>query len=654
MTTISKLDAALLYASWGWRVIPVLPNEKRPASAHGVNDATCDDQQIRKWWGANPDYNIGIAAGEASGIVVFDIDPRNGGDDSWDKFVLEHGNPPDGAYQLTAGGGQHYIAHWQDGIKSCELRAGVDLLANGRYFLASPSSINGKTYEWEASSDPFEGVAPFTIPEAWRAAMSVRKVISNVSEGGLITGNRNAGLTAIAGSMRRYGLTENEIHAALSVANFARCEIPLPSSEVAQIAHSVARYDPESDVAQDMALGAQAVDQMLESKPTHKLAQFVDYDLESVPPTEYIIDGVIAAGLAIIAGSAGAGKTTQIVPLMCRAAHLCLPHDPLKPLIRRKVIYVTEDSRQVLRILRSMREAGEFGGIEKADVFEWFKVVDAARLAPNIIAQVAPLYQELAYDNINQETGVVFKANPVVVFDTLNSTIDLENESDNSEVGRAVAVLKQRFDGIPILGIGHVAKTLKRADVEDFSARGAGAWEADANQVLYLIKEDDGSRWLEVIGAKHRFVSVVDGIKFTASENVIHTHDVMGNMIRERLIHGVPEMVYVGGKAAFKREQEEDLKLGKQAVKMIADTQKENVVFNEVRHLPRSEYRTGNELCAIIGGKKELALSLIDRMIADGKIEKVSIASDPRIIKRERQHAIAIRAVPSYKQESDG
>ena len=260
MTIVSKLDAALTYASWGWRVLPVVPNDKRPATAHGVNDATSDADQIRKWWSANPEFNIGIAAGEASGIVVFDIDPRNGGDDSWDAFIKEHGDTPDGAYQLTAGGGQHYIANWQDGIKSCELRPGVDLLANGRYFLASPSTINGKSYEWEASSDPFDGVAPFTIPEPWRAAMAVRKVISNAAESGLITGNRNAGLTAIAGSMRHYGLSEHEIHAALMVANATRCEIPLPASEVAQIAHSVARYAPESDVAADMALGAQAAE----------------------------------------------------------------------------------------------------------------------------------------------------------------------------------------------------------------------------------------------------------------------------------------------------------------------------------------------------------------------------------------------------------
>jgi len=126
MAVQSKLDAALAYASWGWHVLPVVPNEKIPATAHGVHDATTNLEQIKAWWQQNPEFNIGIAAGAISNIVVFDIDPRNGGDTSWDTWLSEHGAAPDGAYQLTAGGGQHYISVYKDSIKSCKLRDGID------------------------------------------------------------------------------------------------------------------------------------------------------------------------------------------------------------------------------------------------------------------------------------------------------------------------------------------------------------------------------------------------------------------------------------------------------------------------------------------------------------------------------------------------
>lgn len=628
MTTISKLDAALAYASWGWRVLPVIENDKRPATAHGVNDATTDIAQIKSWWAKNPNYNIGIAAGESSGIVVFDVDPRNGGDINWETFISEHGDTPEGAYQLTAGGGQHYLANWQDGIKSCELRPGVDLLANGRYFLASPSSINGKTYEWEASSDPFDGVSPFWIPEPWRAAMAVRKVIANATEAGLIKGNRNAGLTALAGSMRHYGLSEHEIHAALVVANSTRCEIPLPASEVQQIARSVSRYEPSSDVAVDSALGAQAAESLLSANKaherTHPLNEFIDYDLGNIPPTEYVLDGVLAAGVVLIAGSAGVGKTTQIVPLMMRVAHLCGNNDPLKPLLRRKVIYISEDAHQVLRIIRSMREANDLGGAKPQEVSKWFKVVAAERLAPDIVAQVAALYADLAVDNVNEETGQVFTANPVVVIDTINATIDLKNESDNSEVGKAMATLKQRFKGIPLIAVGHIAKALKRADVADFSSRGAGAWEADANQVAYLTKEDNGKRWLEIETAKHRFVASVDGIEFDASVNRIHSEDVLGNPIVETLVHGVPEVISKGGKNERKQEAKENQRMGEQATKAMMLRIKVNALKDALASLGEGEYFTKVELREMLKMKTEDAGSLIESMVESGEIERIN------------------------------
>ena len=313
MTIITKLEAALTYASWGWHVLPLVPNDKRPASAHGVHDATTDLDKIRAWWAQNPNYNIGIAAGEKSGIVVFDIDPRNGGSDSWDDFTSEHGGVPDGICQLTAGGGQHHIAEWREGLKSCELRPGVDFLANGRYFVVAPSSVNDREYTWEESSDPTDGICPFVIPESWLAAMAVRKVIVSATDGELITGNRNAGLASMAGSMRRSGFSASEIYAAIMTANTERCDIPLPLSDVKRIAESISRYEPEHDVGASTALGDAAAESLIgkDADVIEKLNAIFGDELGSdyEAPNE-LVEGLITIGSTVVVyGDSNSGKT---------------------------------------------------------------------------------------------------------------------------------------------------------------------------------------------------------------------------------------------------------------------------------------------------------------------------------------------------------
>jgi hypothetical protein len=313
MTTTTKLDAALAYASWGWHVLPLIPNDKRPASAHGVHDATTDEGQIRAWWAQNPNYNIGIAAGEKSGIVVFDIDPRNGGDESWDDFTAEHGAVPDGICQLTAGGGQHHIAQWRDGLKSCELRPGVDFLAGGRYFVVAPSNINEREYQWEASGDPTDGVCPFVIPDQWLAAMAVRKVVALATDGALITGNRNAGLASLAGSMRRNGFSNTEIHAAISIVNAERCDIPLPASDIRRIAESISRYEPEQDIGASTAMGDAAAESLINKNADviEKLnAVFGDQLGADYEAPDELVEGLMTIGSAVVVyGDSNSGKT---------------------------------------------------------------------------------------------------------------------------------------------------------------------------------------------------------------------------------------------------------------------------------------------------------------------------------------------------------
>jgi hypothetical protein len=149
------LEIALAYAREGWPVLPL--RGKVPRTTHGVKDATRDEAQIIKWWTEWPDANIGLATGEVSGWLVLDVDIKNGkhGDESLQKLESEYGPLPKTRHSVTASGGSHYVfrmpAH---PVKSRNgVREGLDLLSDGKYFVAPPSTIDGVAYRWTEVCD---------------------------------------------------------------------------------------------------------------------------------------------------------------------------------------------------------------------------------------------------------------------------------------------------------------------------------------------------------------------------------------------------------------------------------------------------------------------------------------------------------------------
>jgi len=63
------------------------------------------------------------------------------------------------------------------------------------------------------------------------------------------------------------------------------------------------------------------------------------------PPT-YVIDGIIPEGVGVIAGSAGIGKTTGIIPLAAIVAGFASHLSDIRAKRRRHVIVLTEDDSQ--------------------------------------------------------------------------------------------------------------------------------------------------------------------------------------------------------------------------------------------------------------------------------------------------------------------
>ena len=147
--SLSKREQALAYAKHGRPVLPL--KGKVPLTKHGYKDATLDEAQIRKWWKANPDANVGILTGKQSRWCVLDIDIKKGkrGDESLRLLEEEYGPLPKTLQAETPSGGFHYVFRIDVPLKSqIGLREGIDLLGDQSYFVAAPSVINGKHYRW--------------------------------------------------------------------------------------------------------------------------------------------------------------------------------------------------------------------------------------------------------------------------------------------------------------------------------------------------------------------------------------------------------------------------------------------------------------------------------------------------------------------------
>ena len=153
------IEYALKYAALGWAVFPGKPRDKVPATPHGCLDATTDSTQIRAWWEAAPDCNIGLACGEPSGIVVLDLDARAGGIEFYQAMVEENGGAlPEGVLEShTGGGGFHYFFRF-NGERKCVIAPGCEVISTGGYIVVPPSvhPTTGNRYEWELSSSPIE------------------------------------------------------------------------------------------------------------------------------------------------------------------------------------------------------------------------------------------------------------------------------------------------------------------------------------------------------------------------------------------------------------------------------------------------------------------------------------------------------------------
>jgi replicative DNA helicase len=252
----TTLEVAQYYASRGWAVFPLKPKDKKPLKdSNGFKDATTDPEKLKAWWGTHPDYNLGIATGETSGLLVIDIDMGHDGEESLTALETEYGPMPKTITARTGGGGRHLLYKMPDAdirISAGKLGKGLDIRANGGYIAAAPSlHPSGARYVWidqpsktELAAAP-EWLVSLLLSVQKREFEQVPAEYQNAPlNGAVVAGSRNATMASLAGTMRRRGMSEQSILSALEVENKTKCKPPLSRQELDLIAKSVCRYEP--------------------------------------------------------------------------------------------------------------------------------------------------------------------------------------------------------------------------------------------------------------------------------------------------------------------------------------------------------------------------------------------------------------------------
>ena len=230
---------------------------KRPYTHRGLHDASTDPDQIRRWWREWPDANVGIRTGAESELIVLDVDPDHGGDESLAQLEALHGPLPATVQQRTGGGGRHYLfQHPGTPVRNrAGFRPGLDVRGDGGYIVAPPSRhISGERYEWSEGHSP--GEIPLAPAPAWLLELitSTGCPASGDPDGTaterIRVGQRHDRLFRLACHMRNAGADRKAILANLRASNEEWCEEPLPDAEVETLASDVSRRYPAGDSAE--------------------------------------------------------------------------------------------------------------------------------------------------------------------------------------------------------------------------------------------------------------------------------------------------------------------------------------------------------------------------------------------------------------------
>jgi len=511
-------STALSYAELGWRVLALQgvhdgrcacgradcssPGKHPHAryASQGLKNATLDGSAICHWFANGDILNLGVATGAESGLVVLDVDDRHGGSAS----LGELGSLPRTATVRT-GGGQHLYFKWPAGVSDIrnsagKLGPGLDIRANGGYVVAPPSvHICGSPYKWLI--DPRAGLAELPAKIAARL-IEPQQTIKSAPVGSVIPiGQRDNMLTSLAGTMRRRGMSEDAILAALCQEN-KRCEQPLPEKDLVRIAKSIGSRSPAA--AQNGSQNESASP----ARPKYVLMK----DVEAEPVHWLWQDRIPAAMLSLLVGIEGSGKTFAALDMAARITTGRPWPDggsAYEAPETGNVIFLTTEDHLAYTVRPRLDAMG--ADCARVAALQGVTTAQGDEDTFNVLDHLPAL------ETMIEELGNV----RLVIVDPLTGFLGKTDQNANNDVRRALArfsSIAERF-GCAILGISHLSKDGSKRAIH--RTLGSVAFSASARSVWLVQKDKDNEERRLFVPVKMNIARMPRSLAYTIRDQAV-------------------------------------------------------------------------------------------------------------------------------------
>lgn len=519
----TKLAAALALADYGFSVFPLVPNEKRPLIENWRNLATNNPDQVRQWWNAEPNANIGVST---ENLLVIDVDPRNGGNATFTEVIttgqITGEEFPGTLAAGTQGGGTHMLYWLRHGTqvrgdnRGRVLGKGLDIKSYGGFIVGAGSTIDGRPYYWKQGYEPNKrefAEAPQWLVQRCNAprqrsaeagkvvaeeddaalALAERYIADNAPEA--IQGGRDNTAYTIAARLYDFGVSPATCRELLAEWNETKCHPPLDDDELERLTRS-ARTNRENAVGSKHpnAPGFEATE--IAEKPADALApktgrfgHFTYWRADEGARSalaqigDPLIKGIIHRGaMSVLIGAPGGGKTFFVLDW---AYHIAAGKEWAGRQVKQgAVVYLAAEAGNMIKARVAALER-HYGPLGDTPLFVVPCPADFAH-GPEDAAAMLRLIQDV--ERVSKQKVEFF------VVDTLNRALAGGDENSSKDVGaliRNVDLIRDRA-GVHALVIHHPGKDEAKGGRGHSSVLGGTDTEMQISRhVLTFTKQRD-------------------------------------------------------------------------------------------------------------------------------------------------------------------